>query len=109
MKLTGTAILALVALAGGAFVIVRYGPGLLKAIDPTNPDNVFSTGANAVVASVTGDPNQTVGGGVFDVLHPNAGLAPGETSLPGGIILAAPAVTPGGTSSDDLILPALGT
>jgi hypothetical protein len=46
---------------------------------------------------------------VFDVLHPNAGLAPGETSLPGGIILAAPAVTPGGTSSDDLILPALGT
>lgn len=103
MKLTGSAILALAALAGLGFVLMRYGPGLLtKTLNPASPDNIANQGANAIVAAVTGDANQTVGGAVFDTLHTGAGLAPGEKLVAPGLIAPAPpaasgpAVTPDG-------------
>jgi hypothetical protein len=66
VKLTGTAILALVALVGGAFVLVRYGPSLLKALNPANPDNVVNAGASSLVQTISGGAaaggEDTVGG-----------------------------------------------
>lgn len=107
MKLTGSAILALAALAGLGFVLVRFGPGLFsKTLNPASPDNIANQGANAIVAAVTGDANQTVGGAIFDTVNSSAGLAPGEKLLAPGLIapappaIAAPAVTPGGEWGD---------
>lgn len=72
---------------GGLAVLVYY---LYKnppsAFDPTSRDNLAYKAANAATAAITGDPNQTYGGAWFDILNPNAGLAPGETSGGRGII-----------------------
>ena len=60
-----------------------------KLFDPTQAGNLADSGANSVVAALTGDRNQTVGGWFFDIFNSSAGLAPGETSV-NGIITSAP-------------------
>ncbi len=52
--------------------------------------NPVSKAADKLVAQVTGDKNQTVGGLVHDKLNPRAGLAAGESSPAPGIIVQAP-------------------
>jgi hypothetical protein len=72
------------------------------ALNPFDPNNLASSAANAGVQAVTGDPNQTVGGWFYDLLNPDAGLAPGETRAPGGVIIPAPKqTTPAPLSSWD--------
>jgi len=80
--------LVLLAVGGAAwYVYKKLGAG---ALNPANPNNVVNQGANAIVQAFTGDKNQTVGGGAFDWLHPDAGLAPGETLVGPGLIRATP-------------------
>ena len=54
---------------------VATGAGLDKlagAINPTNPSNVFSTGANAAVQAVTGNDNTSVGSTFADFFPSSA-------------------------------------
>lgn len=67
--------------AVGGYLLWKNGlPAIGKAIDPTSRDNVFYGGVNAVGESVTGNENWTLGGQIYDWLHPNEaadlGLAP---------------------------------
>ena len=73
-----------VAAPGGALVSAA------QAVNPLNPDNVFSSGADAAVQAMTGDASQTLGGWVFDTLNPRAGLAPNEYSPGRGLIVSRP-------------------
>jgi len=52
------------------------------ALNPANPDNVASTAVNSIVAQLSCDPNQTLGGWFPDYFGSNQGLAPGETLDP---------------------------
>ncbi len=45
---------------------------VLDAINPTNPDNVFASGVNKVVKTVTGDESATLGSKLFDIFNPSA-------------------------------------
>jgi hypothetical protein len=54
MKLTGTAILALVALAGGVIIWLRYGDTLKHALNPADPANVVNAGVSKGVQAITG-------------------------------------------------------
>jgi len=40
-----------------------------QAINPLNNNNIFASGVNSVVQSLTGDENQTLGGWIYDVTH----------------------------------------
>ena len=40
-----------------------------EAIDPTNSENIFYSGANAVGESITGDEDWTLGGAIFEAVH----------------------------------------
>jgi len=40
------------------------------AITPTNPDNIFASGVDAVGEVLTGDDNFTLGGWIYDVMNP---------------------------------------
>lgn len=42
-----------------------------NAVNPVSDQNVFYRGTNAVGEAVTGDPHFTLGGWVYDVLHPS--------------------------------------
>jgi len=57
-------------LAIGAGVVVWKGKKALsdagQAVNPVNPDNIFARGVNRIVQAVTGDPDQTLGGQIFD-------------------------------------------
>lgn len=65
---------------GGYFIWKNGLPALGKAINPTNPDNVFYGGVNEVGESVTGNEHWTLGGTIYEWLHPGEaaelGLAP---------------------------------
>lgn len=63
------------------------------SLNPFNADNVVNRVANAAVQEVTGDANQTVGGAMFDLFNPDAGLGAGETSPTRGVIVS-PRVAP---------------
>lgn len=54
MKLTGSAILALVALAGLGFVWMRYGDKIKTALNPASDRNVVNLGASSLVIAATG-------------------------------------------------------
>lgn len=62
------------------FVALRKGGQLagnvVQAVNPVNPDNIFNTGVNAVVKTISGDPDATLGDRIFALFNPNA---PGET------------------------------
>ncbi len=80
--------LAILAVGGAAYYVYKkLGAG---ALNPANPNNVVNQGATAIVQAFTGDKNQTVGGGLFDWLNADAGLAPGETLVGPGLIRATP-------------------
>lgn len=53
--------------------------GLAVSLNPANPENIVNQGVNKVVTTLTGDPNQTAGGWLNDLLNPSAGLAENET------------------------------
>lgn len=40
-----------------------------NAINPTNPDNIFYTGVNAVGESITGDEHWTLGAAIYEWTH----------------------------------------
>lgn len=50
----------------------KAAPAVAQAINPLNPENVFAGGANAIVASVTGDPHATVGASWWETWNPSA-------------------------------------
>ena len=43
------------------------------ALNPVSQTNIFNRGANAIVQSLTGDENQTLGGWIYDVTHDEGG------------------------------------
>ncbi len=93
-KLEGSMLLlaGLAAIALGLYAY-RKGPEALaaagNAINPLNPENVFASGVNNVGAGLTGNKDWSLGGAFFDFMNPDAGLAPGETKRPGGVIVPA--------------------
>ena len=94
LSLKTWAVLVLGAVGVGAVYAITRKLDLSGAsFNPFSPDNVANRVANAAVQAVTGDANQTVGGAVFDLFNPNAGLGPGETSPTRGVIVS-PAVSP---------------
>jgi len=76
----------------GLYLLARRFGITADSFNIASPENVAYRGANAVVQAVTGDANQTVGGAIFDLFNPNAGLAPGEVSTGRGVIVS-PVVT----------------
>lgn len=40
-----------------------------EAVNPVNPDNIFSQGANAITRSLSGDQDQTLGTFIYDYFH----------------------------------------
>ena len=71
MKLTGTAILALAALAGLGYLWLRYGNTLVtKTLNPASAENIVNEGVTAAVTEVTGRP-ETLGGWLYDLTHPS--------------------------------------
>ncbi len=71
-------VLAAIAGAAAAAVLARKAQAAaseaLEAIAPTNPDNVFYGGVNALGRALSGDPAWTLGGWLYDVTHPSSGL-----------------------------------
>lgn len=63
----------------GRKAVVQAASDALDAVNPLNQDNAIKTTVDKVVEKWTGTPDQTLGGWIYDVTHPNAGLAPGET------------------------------
>lgn len=47
-----------------------------NAVNPVSDQNVFYKGVNAVGTVLSGDPEFTLGGWVYDVLHPTASGQP---------------------------------
>lgn len=66
--------------------------GALWAISPTNQDNVLYQTANKPVQWMTGDPNATLGGELYEVTHDGT-LNPASTNN-----LIYRNITPGGQS-----------
>ena len=56
---------------------------VLDSVNPMNQDNAIKTGVDTVVQKITGDDQQTLGGWLYDLSHPRAGLQPGETMKDG--------------------------
>lgn len=86
--------LYLAAIAGAAYLLYRN----RDKFNPASDKNLAYQAGTSIVKIVTGDPNQTPGGLIFDLLNPNAGLAPGETFSGDGIRVqakTAPTATPG--------------
>lgn len=75
----------------GYVVLRRFGPVAVDAVNPLNRENIFATGADAVVGAVTGDDDQTLGGFFHDLFNPRAGMAEGEYSPEPGVIVTTQA------------------
>lgn len=58
----------LVLVIAASWAARRSLPGVLDAINPVNPNNVFKRGADAVTEAVTGDPS--FGGWLCDTFGP---------------------------------------
>lgn len=71
-------VLAAITGAAAAAVLARKASeaasSALEAVSPTNPDNVFYGGVNALGRALSGDPAWTLGGWLYDVTHPSSGL-----------------------------------
>jgi len=72
------AVVAIAAVAAGALYVaekkIRETAGTVgAAITPTNPDNIFNSGVNSVVQTLTNNPHQTLGGWIYDKLHTSDG------------------------------------
>jgi hypothetical protein len=81
VNLTGSAILALAALAAGFVVLKKVqkpGAGLLDAVNPTSRDNLAYSTVNEAGAKITGDPYWSLGGWIFDMTHPGTVAARDE-------------------------------
>lgn len=118
MKLTGSAVLALVGVAAAAalgyWLYTRGGAFVKKTVstslNPASPANLAYQGTTSIVKAATGDANQTPGGLAFDKLNPRAGLAPNETLVAPGIIRVnlptpqevKPTITPADTTPGDV-------
>ena len=74
---------AAVVLAGAGFYLYRN----RQLFTPTSDQNLAHQAVTGVVQSLTGDPNQTLGGWFFDLFNPEAGLAEGERHVAPGVIM----------------------
>lgn len=45
---------------------------LIRAVNPASSDNIINRGVTSIVRNVTDDENQTLGGILFDFVHPAA-------------------------------------
>jgi hypothetical protein len=73
-------------LAAAAYLAYEYFAGEVasaaNAIDPLNPNNVFNTAANAVVAAVPGaDSGGTIGTDIYSATHVWVVQSPGATPV----------------------------
>ncbi len=62
--------IAIVAIPLLAIVAKKVAPDVAAAINPLNTNNAFHTGANAVLAYISGDPGKTVGNSWFETINP---------------------------------------
>ena len=72
-------ILGVVTFGTLAFISARRaaadtGRAIIDATNPLNRENIFNRAANGLTRAISGDPHQTVGGAVFDLLNPTQGL-----------------------------------
>ena len=97
-NLTSLILLALGAI--GVYAVLRQ-LGIVKegALDPASQNNIVNSYAQRVWTSITGDPNQTIGGSIYDTLNPQAGLASNEYSPMPGIIVTRANVPSVGSSA----------
>ena len=61
-----------------------------NSVNPVNPDNVFATGVNKIGGMVSGTESWTLGGAIYDAVHP------GQTMVP-------PAQQPGQPGPNDIV------
>ena len=57
-----------------------------NAVNPLNHDNIFAGAVNGAGAAVSGDPNWSLGGWLYDVTHPtyDPNALPDTPAQPGG-------------------------
>jgi len=81
LQLSATGVLAVVAVGVAGFVVWRVwnssavaaaGEILSTDLNPTNSQNIINRGVNAAVQAATGDDSQSLGGWIYDALHPHA-------------------------------------
>ncbi len=70
----------LIALGAGVVLVIGYfakkaAVATANAINPVNHDNVFSTSVNSIGGALTNDNNWTLGGQIYDWIHPNNATA----------------------------------
>ncbi len=91
-------LLAVLVLVGAAIWAYRKLPSstdvaaAAQKLNPVNPDNYAATAVNSMVRSVTGDPNQTLGGWLYDATH-----TPYDPNAPAAVV-DAPVVNTGGAT-----------
>lgn len=62
-----------VVVVGGIYAYHRLkadAGAVASAVNPVDPNNVFNTGANSVLQTITGDKDATWGSKIYDWLHP---------------------------------------
>lgn len=91
MRLTGSAILALAALAGLVFVYFRYKGAVVQAVqttlNPASSENIVNQGVTSAVSAAVGQP-ETFGGWLYDLTHAD------PTKLPAAVLTPAPDLLP---------------
>lgn len=55
--------------SNAADAVVSGAQAVGTAINPVSDQNIINRGVNAAVQGITGDPNQTLGGWIYDVTH----------------------------------------
>ena len=88
VSITGTAVLALAALAGLAVVYLKrkeIGAAAVEAAQAMNPasdKNLVYRGVSSVGAAVSGNADWSLGTWVYDLMHPNEAEELGLTNIP---------------------------
>lgn len=57
------------AVSGAVTWVTDEAGNVVQAVNPVNDKNIFYSGTNSVVQAVTGQPNQTLGGWIYDIFH----------------------------------------
>lgn len=81
VKIDGLFILTIAGVAGAALLwtqrkkIAAAAGQAAQTVNPANPDNAIAGAVNNIGEHISGDPNFTVGGELYDVTHPYDGIA----------------------------------